>query len=180
MIPIELAESHIYKIRDQKVILDRDLAKLYGVETKILNKAVSRNPVRFPKDFMFRLTKAEVKSLRFQIGTLDTIGRGKYSKYLPYAFTEQGVAMLSGLLNSTRAIAVNIEIMRAFVRMRKIFTAHEKMEKIVEDLRSFFIKRSNQADQEFRKVWRTIEKLSEPPPYPTNTEPMGFKLNHSK
>ena len=128
VIPIERIERTIYMIRGQKVLLDCDLAELYEVTTKNLNKAVTRNFERFPEDFMFRLNKEEWKilkcqigtsssdSLRFQIGTLEKSGRGKYSKYLPYAFTEQGLAMLSGILRSPRAVMVNIEIMRAFVR----------------------------------------------------------------
>jgi hypothetical protein len=104
------------------VLLDRDLAELYGVETKILNKAVKRNVVRFPEDFMFRLTAEEAPNLRFQFGTSSSApvqpGAGHGGRrYLPYAFTEQGVAMLSGVLNSARAVQVNIEIMRAFVRL---------------------------------------------------------------
>ena len=100
-------------------MLDRDLAELYGVTTGNLNKAVKRNIRRFPCDFMFQLTKEEWDSLRFQIGILD-VGRGKYTKFLPHAFTEQGLAMLSGVLNSDIAIEVNISIMRAFVSLRQI------------------------------------------------------------
>jgi len=176
-------------------MLDQDLASLYGVETRALNQAVKRNLERFPDDFMFRLnendveslrsqivilekncgeSQIEVESLRFQIGTLEKSGRGKYSKYLPYAFTEQGVAMLSGLLNSPRAITVNVEIMRAFVRMRHAFITQEKIGKTVEGLKSFVLKHSNQTDREFRKVWNAIETLAEPP---GNSEPMGFKLD---
>lgn len=112
-------KSLIYEIRGVKVMLDKDLAELYHVTTGNLNKAVKRNIKRFPLDFMFQLTKEEWDSLRFQIGILET-GRGKYPKYLPHAFTQEGVAMLSGVLHSDIAIDVNISIMRAFVALRRI------------------------------------------------------------
>jgi len=116
---LEPIRSKIYEIRGQRVMLDRDLAALYGVTTGNLNKAVKRNIRRFPPDFMFQLTKEEGDSLRFQIGILE-VGRGQYTKFLPHAFTEQGLAMLSGILNSDIAIDVNITIMRAFVSLRQV------------------------------------------------------------
>ena len=112
-------KSLIYEIRGVKVMLDKDLADLYHVTTGNLNKAVKRNIRRFPSDFMFQLTKEEWDSLRFQFGIIES-GRGKYTKYLPHAFTEEGVAMLSGVLHSEIAIDVNISIMRAFVALRKL------------------------------------------------------------
>ena len=112
-------QNLIYEIRGVKVMLDKDLAELYHVTTGNLNKAVKRNIRRFPSDFMFQLTKEEWDSLRFQIGILE-VGRGKYTKFLPHAFTEQGLAMLSGVLNSDIAIDVNISIMRAFVSLRRV------------------------------------------------------------
>ena len=119
---IETIQSKIYEIRGQRIMLDRDLAELYQVTTGNLNKAVKRNIRRFPPDFMFQLTKEEWDSLRFQFGIIET-GRGKYTKYLPHAFTEQGLAMLSGILTSDIAIDVNISIMRAFVAIRRIATS---------------------------------------------------------
>jgi hypothetical protein len=119
---IEAIQNKIYEIRGQRVMLDRDLAELYQVTTGNLNKAVKRNIRRFPPDFMFQLTKEEWDSLRFQFGIIET-GRGKYTKYLPHAFTEQGLAMLSGILTSDIAIDVNISIMRAFVAIRRIATS---------------------------------------------------------
>ena len=116
---LEPIRSKIYEIRGQRVMLDRDLAELYGVTTGNLNKAVKRNIRRFPPDFMFQLTKEEWNSLRFQIGILE-VGGGQYTKFLPHAFTEQGLAMLSGILNSDIAIDVNITIMRAFVSLRQV------------------------------------------------------------
>lgn len=111
--------SLIYEVRGVKIMLDKDLAELYHVTTGNLNKAVKRNIRRFPSDFMFQLTKDEWDSLRFQFGIIEN-GRGKYTKYLPYAFTEQGLAMLSGVLKSDIAIDVNISIMRAFVELRHL------------------------------------------------------------
>src|SRR3954465_9682123 len=117
LIPEEIVMSKIYFIRDHKVMLDSDLAELYGVENKQLKRQVKRNINRFPDDFMFELTKEEYEVLRSQIGTLK---KGEHSKYLPYVFTEQGVAMLSGILNSNKAIIMNIAVMRAFVAIRKV------------------------------------------------------------
>ena len=115
---LQKIQQMIYEVRGVKVMLDKDLAELYQVTTGNLNKAVKRNIKRFPSDFMFQLTKEEWDSLRFQIGILD-VGRGQYTKYLPYVFTEQGLAMLSGILNSDIAIYTNISIMRAFVAIRQ-------------------------------------------------------------
>ncbi len=120
LIPVERIEKSILLIRDHKVILDADLAQLYGVETKVLVRAVKRNMTRFPAHFMFQLTKAEFENLRFQFGTSRQWGGRRYP---PYAFTEQGVAMLSGVLQSKRAIQVNIKIMDAFVRMRQLIAS---------------------------------------------------------
>ncbi len=108
LVSARIIERRIVTVRGEKVLLDSDLAELYGVPTKQFNRAVNRNLNRFPGDFMFRLNKKETDSLRFQIGTLET-GRGKHRKYLPYVFTEQGVAMLSGVLNSKRAVSVNYD-----------------------------------------------------------------------
>lgn len=116
---IQTIQNRIYEIRGQRVMLDRDLAELYQVTTGNLNKAVKRNIRRFPPDFMFQLTPDEWELLKFQIGILKN-GRGQHTKYLPYAFTEQGLAMLSGILNSDIAIDVNINIMRAFVAIRRM------------------------------------------------------------
>ena len=124
MIVVEQIEHKIYFFRAMRVMLDKDLAKLYGVSTKRLNEQVRRNIKRFPNDFMFRLTSAEMKVLRSQNATLE---RGQYSKYRALAFTEQGIAMLSGVLNSDRAIAVNIAIMRAFVKLREVFSTHKEL-----------------------------------------------------
>src|SRR3989339_759370 len=125
LIPVEVIENKIYMIRGLKVMLDRDLAELYGVETFNLNKAVKRNDERFPEDFMFQLTKEELSNLKFQVGRSSlksqiVISSWGGRRYLPYVFTEQGVAMLSSVLNSKRAVQVNIQIMRTFTRLREI------------------------------------------------------------
>lgn len=116
---LQIIQSKIYEIRGRKVMLDKDLAEMYQVTTSNLNKAVKRNLKRFPPDFMFQLTEEEWEVLRFQNGIIKK-GRGEHTKYLPHAFTEQGLAMLSGLLNSDIAIQVNINIMRAFVVIRQL------------------------------------------------------------
>jgi hypothetical protein len=122
---MEVVRKRIHLIRGQKVMLDAELAELYGVGTKILNKAVQRNPSRFPVDFMFQLTLQEVANLRFQFGTSSSGYGGR--RYRPYAFTEQGVAMLSSVLNSERAVQVNILIVRAFVQLRTLLASHREL-----------------------------------------------------
>src|SRR5438105_739769 len=131
-IPVELIARRIYRIRGQKVMLDSDLAELYQVLTKNLNKAVRRNLDRFPEDFMFQLTPPEAESLRFQFGTSNQ-GRGG-RRYEPYAFTEHGVAMLSSVLNSKRAVQMNILIIRAFVQIRELMTVHKHLAARIEKL----------------------------------------------
>lgn len=154
LITIEQIEKSIYLIRGEKVMLDRDLAVLYGVETKILNKAVKRNLQRFPLDFMFQLTPDEAESLRFQIGTSNK-GRGG-RRYLPYVFTEQGVAMLSSVLNSERAITVNIEIMRAFVKFRQLLVSNTELARRLDELESKY-------DKQFKIVFVAIRQLMSRP-----------------
>jgi len=138
IIPVEVIATKILLVRGQKVILDKDLAELYGVPTKRLNEQVKRNIKRFPEDFMFQFTKQEFDNLRCQIGTSSLRSQFATSKrggrrYLPYAFTEQGVAMLSSVLNSDRAIQVNIAIMRAFVRIREVLSTHREILKKIEE-----------------------------------------------
>jgi hypothetical protein len=126
IIPVERIASRIYLIRSQKVMLDADLAALYGVETKVFNQAVRRNMDRFPEDFMFQLSAEEAAALRSQFVTLEK-GRGRYPKYAPLAFSEHGVAMLSSVLRSKRAIQVNLAIMRTFVRLREALATNEEL-----------------------------------------------------
>ena len=148
MLPVETITSRIYFIRDLNVMLDRDLAELYGVETKVLKQAVRRNIKRFPEDFMFVLTNQEVRILRSQLVTSSWGG----SRYLPMVFTEQGVAMLSTVLNSKRAIRVNIEIMRVFTKLRKMFFSHEDLRRKIEEMESKY-------DEQFRVVFEAIRQL---------------------
>ena len=146
---IEKIQTKIYEIRGQKVMLDFDLAELYEVETKNLNLAVKRNLKRFPLDFMFQLSVSEWKSLRLQIET--SKGRGG-TRYLPYAFSEQGVAMLSGILNSEKAIEVNIAIMRAFVFVRQYALSHKDLTEKLNELELKY-------DQQFKDVYDAINFL---------------------
>jgi len=157
MIPIGSIENKIHLIREQKVMLDRDLAELYGVPTKVLNQAVRRNQERFPGDFMFQLTWAEAEHLRSQIVTLENIAskRGRHIKYLPFAFTEQGVSMLSSVLNSSRAIEINILIMRAFVRLRQVLAANRDLTYLFKELKH----KVDQHDTEIGLIIRAIEKM---------------------
>jgi len=162
-------EQKIYLIRRQRVMLDADLAELYGVKTKILNKAVKRNLDRFPEDFMFQLNNQEFESLRFQIGTSRT-GHGG-TRYLPYAFTEQGVAMLSGVLTSPRAIKVNVEIMRAFVRLRRMLASHAELARKLEELERKY-------DSQFKVVFDAIRQLMAAPQRPPKK--IGFQLREKR
>lgn len=175
LIPAATIEAKIMLLRGQKVMLDSDLARLYGVPTKALNRAVKRNRERFPEDFMFRLTAAEAKALRFQIETLDSktdgrsegasalrcqngtsnVGRGG-RRYLPHAFTEQGVAMLSSVLRSPRAVKVNVEIMRAFVRLRAWLATNAELARKLADLERRY-------DTQFKAVFDAIRELMTPP-----------------
>ena len=157
LVPIELIASRIYLIRGVKVMLDRDLAELYGVETGALNRAVKRNAERFPEDFMFQLTGEEAELLRCQTG-ISKPGRGG-RRYLPYAFSEQGVAMLSSVLNSKRAIEVNIAIMRAFVQLRKTLDSHVELARKLADLE----KRFESHDEQIQAIFEAIRQLMAPP-----------------
>lgn len=140
-------------------MLDADLAGLYGVPVKRLNEQVQRNRERFPDDFMFQLSPVEAACLRSQTATLKTGSRGRHRKYLPFAFTEQGVAMLSGVLRSSRAIQVNIEIMRAFVRLRRMLQSNAELARKLAALEAKY-------DGQFRVVFEAIRELMTPPEGP--------------
>ena len=156
IIPIELITSKILLIRNEKVLLDKDLAELYKVEVKQLKRAVRRNMERFPSDFIFIITRDEYNSLRSQFGTLK---RGEHSKYLPYAFTEQGVAMLSSVLNSTRAVQVNIVIMRAFVQIRKFLYGNDALAQKLKELERKTIKKFADQQKQINIIFETIKQL---------------------
>lgn len=164
LIPSERIEKSILLIRGRKVMLDSDLADLYEVSTKNLVKAVKRNFDRFPSDFMFQLTDQEVTRLRFQFGTSSGHGGRRYN---PYVFTEQGVAMLASVLTSKRATYVNIEIMRAFVRLRELISSHTTLAKKIAELEKRY-------DHQFKVVFDAMRELMSPPT--PRTKKIGFQL----
>jgi len=184
---LQKIETKIYEIRGQKVMLDYDLAVLYEVETKNLNLAVKRNIDRFPIDFMFQLTKDEWETMRSQIVTSsnenktlrlqnETLkkGRGRHTKYLPYAFTEQGLAMLSGILNSKKAIQVNIAIMRAFVFIRQYALTHKDLTNKLKELETKY-------NKQFKDVYEAINYLLQKDKQETEQQErkrIGFKSNN--
>jgi hypothetical protein len=163
LVPAERIETMIHILRGEKVILDAEIAALYGVETKILIKAMKRNLNRFPEDFMFQLSPEETSNLRFQIGTSSSWG-GR--RYLPYAFTEQGVAMLSSVLRSERAAQVNVEIMRAFVRLRQMASVQKELARKLDALEQRY-------DEQFKVVFDALRELMMPPE--TGGKAIGFE-----
>ena len=163
LVPVEVIAGKIFLIRGQKIMLDRDLAELYSVEVKHLKRQVRRNIDRFPDDFMFEISKDEYKNLRRHFGTLK---RGEHSKYLPYAFTEHGILMLSSVLNSKRAIAVNIQIMRTFAQMRQMMLSYKDLKEKIEKMESKY-------DKQFHIVFQALKQMLEPPP-PRKTGKIGF------
>ncbi len=170
LIPEVLVERKIFLIRGRRVMLDRDLAELYGVETRTLNQAVKRNLNRFPDDFMFSLTSEEAVELsRSQFVTLK---RGQNIKYLPYAFTENGVAMLSSVLNSERAVEVNIQIMRTFTRLREMLLTHKDLQRKIEDMEKKY-------DHQFKIVFDAIKQLITHEE-PKKKKPIGFRREPEK
>ncbi|WP_336516415.1 ORF6N domain-containing protein [Pollutibacter soli] len=160
-------QNRIYEVRGLRVMLDRDLAWLYESETKVLNLAVKRNIRRFPPDFMFQLSKEEYESLRFQFETLEeqdslspkTLntrgGRGQHSKYMPYVFTEHGIAMLSGVLNSEKAIAMNIEIIRTFIELRQLASLQNDWKKQISEIKQSIVHHDAQLNQ----IYEALENL---------------------
>jgi hypothetical protein len=168
LVPVELIEHAILAIRGQKVLFDRDLAQLYQVSTKVLNQAVKRNCSRFPDDFMFQLTREEAAEL---VTNCDRFKSLKHSSGLPYAFTEQGVAMLSGVLKSERAVEVNIQIMRAFVRLRRLLASNADLARKLEALEQKY-------DSQFRVVFDAIRALMAEPEKPRRA--IGFTAQEKR
>jgi len=175
LVPLERIETKIYLIRGKKVMFDRDLAELYRVETKALNRAVRRNKERFPEDFMFQLNKKEfeiwkyqigISNLRYQFGTSSSGHGGR--RYAPMVFTEQGVAMLSSVLNSKRAIQVNIQIMRTFTKLREMLATNKELREKIEKLERKY-------DQQFRVVFDAIKKLLSPKEKPKSDIGFSYK-----
>jgi hypothetical protein len=164
LIPVERIARSILMIRGQKVLLDRDLARMYGVSTGRLNEQVQRNRDRFPVDFMFQLAAEEWESLKCQLG-ISKVGRGG-RRHAPYVFTEQGVAMLSSVLKSQRAVQVNIAIMRAFVQLREMLSSHKDLARKVEEMEKKY-------DAQFKVVFDAIRELMKPPETPPKRR-IGF------
>ncbi len=150
---LKIIHDKIYEIGGQRVMLDFDLAEMYETETKRLKEAVRRNPDRFPVDFMFELSNEEFISLRTQIATLENLGRGKHSKYLPFAFTEQGVAMLASVLNSAKAIQINIQIVRAFIVLRQYALGYAELN---QKLESFMV----ETNMQFNDIYMALTELA--------------------
>ncbi len=172
MLPLPAIQQRILVVRKRHVILDEDLAELYGVQTRRLIEQVKRNIDRFPSDFMFQLTKDEATALRSRSATSKE-GRGG-RRYAPYVFTEQGVAMLSGVLRSKTAIAVNIAIMRAFVELRRIAASYTAIERRLEDFERETKATIGQHDQQLDEIFQALRQLISPPPRPKR--PVGFRL----
>jgi len=162
LVPVEVIANKIFLIRGQKVMLDRDLAKLYGVSTGRLNEQVKRNGKRFPVEFMFQLSKEEFNNLISQFA----ISRWGGIRKLPFVFTEHGIAMLSSVLNSDRAIAVNIQIIKTFIRMRQMMLSYKDLKEKIEKIESKY-------DKQFRIVFQALKQLLEPKPVPPKRK-IGF------
>jgi hypothetical protein len=163
IIPSDLISQKIFFVRGTRVMLDADLARLYGVATKNLNKAVKRNASRFPFDFMFQLSSKDLQFLRFQTGTSNGVRGGR--RYAPYAFTEQGIAMLSSVLHSSRAVQVNVAIMRTFVRLREMLRTHEELRRKIDAMEKRY-------DARFQTVFEAIRQMLETPK--PARKPIGF------
>ena len=158
LVPQEIVESKIFIFRDKKVMIDKDLAALYGVNVKYLKRQVRRNNDRFPADFMFQLTKEELKNWRCQFGTSNSADKMGL-RYPPFAFTEPGVAMLSSVLNSKRAVQVNIQIIRTFIKLREMLLTHAELKRKIEEMEGKY-------DQQFQLVFDAIRQLLTPPEKP--------------
>ncbi len=177
LIPVERIERSILLVRGQKVMLDRDLASLYEVPTKVLNQAIKRNSDRFPADFMFQLSEDETNAwLRHSMlsgsrSQIVTLKRGSNIKYRPYAFTEHGILMLSSVLKSERAIQVNIAIMRTFVRLQEMLASNAELARKLDALEKKY-------DKQFRVVFEAIRQILTPPEKPKR--PIGFKLREKR
>jgi hypothetical protein len=174
VVPDEVVMNKIYIIRNQKVMLDRDLAELYQVETKVLKQSVKRHLKRFPDDFMFEMTESELNNWRSQFVTSNSDRMG--IRYLPFCFTEQGVAMLSGILSSDRAIAVNIQIMRIFTRVRQMLTDNTELRLDIEKIK----KKLDNQDKNMEIVFRYLDELLEKKENPKPRTKIGYKMPSKK
>lgn len=184
MVVAEVISARILTTRGQKVLLDSDLAELYGVETKRLNEQVRRNGTRFPDDFMFQLSDDEYTALRSQIATLKT-GRGQHRKYMPYAFTEHGAIMAAMVLNSPRAVEVSVFVVRAFVQLRQLAVTHQDLAKRLDALEEKTEAMTFQQDNfahntrvQLKQVFEAIRQLTMPADQPKR--PIGFTAKHGE
>jgi hypothetical protein len=174
VVPDEVVMNRIYVIRNQKVMLDRDLAELYQVETKVLKQSVKRHLKRFPDDFMFEMTESELNNWRSQFVTSNSDRMGM--RYLPFCFTEQGVAMLSGILSSDRAISVNIQIMRIFTKIRQMLTDNTELRLDIEKIK----KKLDNQDKNMEIVFRYLDELLEKKENPKPRVKIGYKMSSKK
>lgn len=172
LVAVEAIADRILILRGQRVIVDADLAALYGVQTKRLNEQVRRNAERFPADFMFALSQEEWDALRSQSATLKT-GRGQHRKYLPYAFTEHGAIMAATVLNSPRAVEVSIYVVRAFVQLRELLAGHKELAKRLNELETRMERKLMTQDQAIAGILNAIRQLMAPPPA-QKKRPIGF------
>jgi hypothetical protein len=159
LIPIEVIENRILVLRGHRVMLDRDLAELYGVETRVLNQAVSRNGDRFPEDFMFQLTMEEGKAVLLSRSQSVTLKRGSNLKYRPYAFTEHGTVMLANVLRSSIAVRASIQVVRAFVHLRQMLATNEDLARKIETLE----RKEGKHDADLQAILKVLQKLLQPP-----------------
>lgn len=173
LITVSAIENRIFTIREQKVMIDKDLAELYGVPTSRLNEAVKRNIKRFPSNFMFQLTKEENDILISQIAISKNKSVRGGRRSMPYVFTEQGVAMLSSVLNSERAIQINIQIMNAFVEMRRLAIEHKDLQEQIAELKEYFMRYAKDDNEEIERINQAINMLAD------RTKPLkiGFRTN---
>lgn len=167
---LQVIQNKIYEIRGFRVMLDFDLAEMYEIENKRLKEAVRRNINRFPDDFMFELSREEYNSLRTQFATLEKQGRGKYSKYLPFAFTEQGVAMLASILNSPKAIEINISIIRAFIALRQYALGYAELN---QKLENFMI----ETNMQFNDIYQALTEMADKKEIEKTRKPIGYLKN---
>jgi len=168
LLPVERIESRIFLLRGHRVMLDRDLAELYGIATRVLNQAVKRNSERFPEDFMFRLTKEESSVVLASRSQTVTLKRGQNIKYPPHVFTEHGAVMLANVLKSRVAIQASIQVVRAFVRLRQMLASHNELAAKIEAIE----RRVGKHDAELQEVFSTLRELLEPPAPPKRS--VGF------
>jgi hypothetical protein len=170
IIPLEVVQQKIFVLRGRRVMLDRDLADLFGVETRALNQAVKRNSYRFPEDFMFQLTMEEAQALYGSRSQSVTLKRGRNIKYRPHVFTEHGAVMLANVLQSPVAVRASIQVVRAFVHLRQILATHQDLARKMEALE----RKVGKHDADLDAILEVLQDLLEPPPSPTIKRPIGF------